>query len=95
MNPRLQKLTSDWKTYVALLAGAGAAFSAFTELVKKVTEGISALKGLPTEFKWVVAVVLGAVAAFLLIGALSRKSKLIEPKRFLISADDPNHLVGA
>ena len=67
MNPRLQKLASDWKTYVALLAAAGTAMSALTDLVKKATEGFAALQGLSPELRWVVAGVVLVVSQRLVL----------------------------
>ena len=94
MNPRLTKLTSDWKAYVALLTGTAAGISAGTGLVKTATEGIKALQGLPVETKWIVAAIFALVTVLFIVAALSRRSELKDQERFLISADDPNQLVG-
>jgi hypothetical protein len=55
MNPRLQKLGSDWKTYVALLSAASAGVSAFTGLGKTIFGAVAALKDLPPGTRWIVA----------------------------------------
>ncbi len=94
MSPRLQKLATDWKTYLALLTAAGAASSLLTDVVKKATETFSVLKGLPPEARWLVAGVFLVLTVIFLVGALSRRSILLEPKRFLLSSENPEHLAG-
>lgn len=94
VNPRLQKLASDWKTYVALIAAAATAISAFTDLVSKAAAAVSGLKGLPIEARWFVAGVFLVLTIVFLVAALSRRSVLLDPKRFLLSSENPEHLVG-
>jgi membrane protein implicated in regulation of membrane protease activity len=94
VNPRLQKLASDWKTYVALVAAAATAMSAFTDLVSKAADTVAGLKSLSPEARWLVAAVFLVLTIVFLLAALSRRSVLLEPKRFLLSSENPEHLVG-
>ncbi len=94
VNPRLQKLALDWKTYVALVAAVGMAMSALTATVKGAADTVSVFKGLPTEARWFVAAVFLVLTVVFLLAALSRRSILLEPKRFLLSSENPDHLVG-
>ncbi len=94
VNPRLQKLASDWKTYVALVAAAATAMSAFTDLVSKAADTVSGLKNLSPQARWLVAAVFLVLTIVFLLAALSRRSLLLEPKRFLLSSENPEHLVG-
>jgi hypothetical protein len=94
VNPRLQKLALDWKAYVALVAAAGTAMSVLTDTVTKVTSTVSAFKGLPLEARWIVAAVFLVISIVFLVAALRRRSQLREKERFLLSSENPEHLVG-
>jgi len=94
VSPRLQKLALDWKTYIALVAAAATAVSVFTDLVTRLAGTVSAFKSLSPEVRWLVAAVFLALTIIFLLAALSRRSVLLEPKRFLLSSDNPEHLVG-
>ncbi|HBL29915.1 MAG TPA: hypothetical protein DD490_24010 [Acidobacteria bacterium] len=94
MSPRLQKLALDWKAYVTLLGAAATATSAFIDLVKALAGSVSALKDLPPETRWLVTAVLLALTVVSLLATLSRRSVLLKKERFLLSSDDPAHLVG-
>jgi len=95
MSPRLQRLATDWKTALAGLGIAvSAGLAAATELVNKLALAIAGVKDLPSEAKWLAAALLAALAVLALVSALGRRSTLLRPERFVISADDPEHLVG-
>jgi predicted sugar kinase/membrane protein implicated in regulation of membrane protease activity len=94
MSPRIQRLSSDWKTYVALIGAVSAAITAFTGLFNQFKNSIDALHDLPAQAKWVAALILAALALFLAIAAWSRRSILLRPDRFIVSADDPEQLKG-
>jgi hypothetical protein len=94
VNPRLQKLALDWKTYVALVAAAATAMSAFTDMVSKAADTVSGLKSLSPEARWFVAGVFLVLTVVFLLSALSRRSLLLDPDRFLLSSDNPEHLIG-
>lgn len=94
MSPRLQRLATDWKTYASLITGAGAGLAAATELVNKLALAIAGVKNLPPEAKWLAAGLLATLSVLALWASRSRRSRLLRPDRFVISADDPEHLVG-
>jgi hypothetical protein len=94
MSPRIQRLATDWKTYLALLLGASSGLTAVSELFDKVKGAVKGFVDLPPETRWVAAALLGLLGLVALVAALSRRSVLLRPDRFLISADDPRHLVG-
>jgi len=94
LNPRLQKLASDWKTYVALLAAAGTAISTLSATVSGVGDAVKVFKGLPPEALWALAGVFLVIAIVALASALSRHSILREPQQFLLSPENPQHLAG-
>jgi hypothetical protein len=54
----------------------------------------TAFQNLPEPFRWTFAALLFLIALFLLGASLRRRSVLVRPERFLLSADDPEHLVG-
>jgi membrane protein implicated in regulation of membrane protease activity len=77
-----------------LITGAGAGFAAATELVNKLALAIAGVKNLPPEAKWLAAGLLATLPVLALWASRSRRSRLLRPDRFVISADDPEHLVG-
>jgi energy-coupling factor transporter ATP-binding protein EcfA2 len=94
LNPRLQKLASDWKTYVVLLAAAGTAISTLSATVSGVGDAVKIFKDLPPEALWALAGVFLVIAILALASALSRHSILREPQQFLLSPENPQHLAG-
>jgi hypothetical protein len=94
MSPRLQRLATDWNTYAGLIAGAGAGLAAATDVIKAVASAVTEADKLPPEAKWLAAGLLTVLSALFLIAALGRRSILLRPERFVISADEPQHLVG-
>jgi hypothetical protein len=94
MSPRIQRLATDWKTYLALLAAVGSGLAALPEFFNKVKDAVRIFRDLPPETRWVAVALLGLLGLVALLAALSRRSVLLRPDRFLISSDDPRHLVG-
>jgi len=91
---RLQQLATDWKTYLALIAGLGAIIEALTGVFTKLPALQKAIQDLSSEVRWVTVAVLALVTVMFLYAALSRRSALRKPERFLVSPDDPRYLVG-
>jgi hypothetical protein len=94
MSPRLQRLATDWKTHAGLITGVGAGLAGATGLVEAVAKAVNIADKLPPEAKWLAAGLLAALSVLALISALSRRSTLLRPERFVISAYEPQHLVG-
>jgi conflict system STAND superfamily ATPase len=94
MSPRLQRLTTDWKTYTGVIAGAVAGLSVATELLDKLAKAVAGVANLPPEMKWLATGLLAALSVLALVAVLGRRSILLRPERLVISADDPKHLVG-
>src|SRR5262245_61018677 len=94
MTPRLQRIAADWKTYVTLLAGVGATLTAFEETFNRFKHTFTWFRDLPAEVRWVAVAVLGFVASTALIAVLKKRSILLRPDRFILSADDPRCLTG-
>src|SRR5438477_5639307 len=94
MSPRLQRLASDWKTYLALVALIGSALTAFSGVFDNLKNAFKAWVALPSEAKWVAVGLLVVVALIAAIGAWSRRSILLRPERFIVRADDPEQLIG-
>ena len=94
MSPRLQRLATDWKTYAGLITAAGAGVAAATDLVNAVASAVGEAVQLPPEAKWLAAGLLAVLSVLALVSALSRRSTLLRPERFVISADDQQHRVG-
>ena len=94
MSPRIQRLATDWKTYFALVSAGGSAITAYSGLFDKVKGAIEKWLALPPEAKWVAVALLGLLALFAAIAAWSRRSILLRPDRFIVSADDPEQLIG-
>ena len=77
------------------IAAAATATSAFTDLVgRRLAGSVSAFKSLPPEARWFVAAVFLVLTVVLLLATLSRRSVLLKKERFLLSSEDPEHLVG-
>jgi Novel STAND NTPase 1 len=101
MNPRVKRLATDWKTYTGIMTALVSALSAAPEFFEKLTKGtraagsiVTGIKNLPTEGRWIAAGILAVAAVATLLAAWSRKSILLRPERFVLSADEPQHLVG-
>lgn len=94
MSNRSQRLATDWKTYVALLAALASLLEAITGLFTKVAQLSEGAAHLPIETRWIAVALLAVVAVIALLSALSRRSILLRPERFVVSADDPRFLVG-
>lgn len=94
MNKRLSRFARDWKSYVGMVAGLSSGLTAFTDALDKARGAFAGLRGLPPETRWLAALVLGGLALLALATALSRRSLLLRPERFVVSADEPDHLVG-
>src|SRR5437016_13125907 len=94
MSIRLQRLATDWKTYVAVLAGLGSLLEAITGVFTKLTQLSEGAIHAPVEARWVAVALLAIVATLALFSVLSRRSILLRPERFLVSSDDSRLLVG-
>jgi hypothetical protein len=94
MSIRLQRLATDWKTYLAVLAGLGSLLEAITGVFTKLTQLSEGATHAPVETRWVAVALLAIVATLALFSVLSRRSILLRPERFLVSADDSRLLVG-
>ncbi len=94
MSPRIQRLATDWKTYLALISAGRSAITAYSGLFDKEKGAIEKWLALPPEAKWVAVAFLGLIALFAAIAAWSRRSILLQRDRFIVSADDPEQLVG-
>src|SRR4051812_6657276 len=86
MNTRIDELSKDWKIYVALLTGILTFLSQFVGLITNTR--------LPAQVRWLIGAVLLIITVYLFFLALSKRSLLLEPKRFLLSPDNPDDLVG-
>ncbi|MFZ4700313.1 MAG: ATP-binding protein [Candidatus Methylumidiphilus sp.] len=95
MPPKFQRLLTDWKLYASLvsavLTGGIVFLDNFTEIVEKLQK--FGIKDAITA-KIIIVVPLGLLAVIWVLAALARRSRLLRPDRFLISADNPCHLVG-
>ncbi len=94
MSQRLQRLATDWNTYASLIAAAGAGLTGATGLVDELAKAVAGVTELQPAAKWLAAGVLAVLSALAFASALGRRSRLLRPERFVISADDPAHLVG-
>ncbi|MGH8568845.1 MAG: hypothetical protein ACREXU_12740, partial [Gammaproteobacteria bacterium] len=95
MSPRLQRLATDWwNTLAVLVTGAGAVLTLATEIPDKLANAVAGVANLPPAAKWVLAVLFAGLSVLALVSAFGRRSTLLRPERFVISADDPEHLVG-
>lgn len=90
----MSRLAKDWKLYVGVVAGLSSALAALTDFATQLGTAVTGLRDLPPETRWVAAAALLVLAIIALVAALSRRSRLLQHDRFIISADDPNHLVG-
>src|SRR5437764_9380813 len=93
MPPRLRHLATDWKTYLGLLAGGSALLVALTNFIDKLKDILKVLGILAWAAEWAIVGSLSFLALLALWAALTRRSILLRPERFLISAADPCHLV--
>jgi energy-coupling factor transporter ATP-binding protein EcfA2 len=91
---RIQRLATDWKAYVAVVAGVASLLGAVTDLFTRLSQLSEGARQLPVETRWIAVALLAVVALIALLSALSRQSVLLRPERFGISADDPRFLVG-
>jgi hypothetical protein len=91
---RWQQFASSWQTYSAILAGSASFIELLTGIITKTLALITAFHGLPSEVRLVVVAVLAIVTVILFRAALSRRSVLRKPERFIVSADDPRYLAG-
>jgi hypothetical protein len=94
MSPRLHQLASDWKTYLGLLTLLAASTEAVANLYTQLAKDVPWLAQVGPHGRWVAVGVLALVAVFSLRAALARRSALLRPERFVVSADDPGQLVG-
>src|SRR5690349_5890019 len=94
MSSRIKRLATDWKSYASLVAGAGATLTMLADRISSGVKAVDALKALPPHTKWITAAVLAGLAVLGFLLALGRKSTLLRPDRFVVSADEPGHLVG-
>src|SRR5579871_6090960 len=94
MTPRLQRVATDWKTYLGLIAAAGAALTAFEGFFNHVKSAVKLFDDLPPEARWVAVGVLVLAALIAWVAALGGRSVLQRPDRFILSADDPRCLAG-
>ena len=94
MNPRLKRLAIDWKTYAAVVTGFASVLNASPKFFQQLTDNITALKDLPPQTRWIAVGLLAVLALIWFFAAWSRKSILLRPERFVLSADEERHLVG-
>ncbi|MEI7937662.1 MAG: hypothetical protein WCK27_13315, partial [Verrucomicrobiota bacterium] len=101
MNPRIKRLATDWKTYTGIIAAVVTVMAAAPGFFENLTKGIEALHKTFTELhklspdtRWIAVALFVLLTVIALAAAWSRKSVLLRPERFILSADDPRHLVG-
>lgn len=93
MSPRLKLVLADWKTWAGVAGVLVTLAAAFTEGLDQLAK-LLRVEALPEPVRWVAVGVLALIALSSLISAWSRKSILLRPERFILSPDDPKHLVG-
>jgi hypothetical protein len=99
MDVPLRRFASDWKTLaLAAVAGLTVLLGTLTDLFDAVPKILDSFTRLPREAQYVVGAAIGLAVfgalIYVLIAAFSRRSVLLKPERFIISASDPRHLVG-
>lgn len=91
----MQRLATVWKEIAGgLVTGIGSYLTATSELLDKLTKLLPGFENLLLAAKWLVVGFLAVLTVLCLWSALSRRSTLLRRERFIISADDPQHLVG-
>jgi hypothetical protein len=84
---RLTQWATDVKALVALITGITSVLLPFVDTLR----GVTAKLGVPTP---VAVLLFAAICVITLRTSLQRRSRLIQPARFLVSADDPHNLFG-
>ncbi|MFM8332584.1 MAG: hypothetical protein ACKN9T_12920, partial [Candidatus Methylumidiphilus sp.] len=99
MSPKVRTILTDLSTWLSALFGGLAVgwkdlFAQFGDLSQSFYAVLAQQHIEPAMANGAVTALFALAAGYALLSALSRRSLLLKPERFIINADDPRHLIG-